>query len=195
MSLKEFLERTPAHGAGGSYNLTGTDGIDDVLQGGGGSRVYGHGGNDILTGGGNDTLYGGAGDDWLTGGGKDTLYGGDGDDTLIAQGGGNRLTGGAGHDVFRLETSLDQLADGSVQPDVITDFTPGEDRIELNKSLFARLCTGPLSGFDSDLVQYKATTGALLYNLDGGASGATIHFATLSNKPKDVDPGDLFAVA
>ena len=62
----------------------------------------------VTTGAGNDTLIGDAGANVLTGG--------DGDDTL---------TGGDGADVFRF------YASEGVSTDVITDFTVGEDTIEL----------------------------------------------------------------
>ena len=65
--------------------------------------------------GGDDILEGGAGDNRLNGGG--------GDDVLIDGAGTDRLTGGAGRDTFML------VADDTL--DVITDFTVGEDRIDL----------------------------------------------------------------
>jgi len=67
-----------------------------------------------------DTLDGAAGDDFLRGlGGADRLIGGFGSDTL---------TGGAGNDVFvyqGFQAPIDQR-------DVVTDFTPGEDRIDVS---------------------------------------------------------------
>lgn len=71
----------------------------------------------VLTGtGGDDILLGGAGDDLIFGGaGNDILYDGAGSDIL---------TGGPGADVFIL------AADG--ETDTITDFTLGEDRLDLS---------------------------------------------------------------
>ncbi len=95
--------------------LTGTS-EQDVLDG--------YLGNDVLNGlGGNDRLIGG----W----GNDTLNGGDGNDVLIGNEGRDTLTGGAGADIFRFEKSLDTLALTSLR-DVITDFRPGEDKIDLS---------------------------------------------------------------
>lgn len=75
------------------------------------------------TGGG--ILTGGSGRDILTGvGGADRLFGGAGDDILRDGAGSDTLTGGAGRDLFILSY------DG--QHDVITDFTPGEDRLDLS---------------------------------------------------------------
>jgi len=66
----------------------------------------------------------GWGDLLVGGAGADTLSGGDGADVLMDGGGQDRLTGGAGADIFVL------AADG--QPDRITDFTPGQDRLDLS---------------------------------------------------------------
>ncbi|MBE4574877.1 hypothetical protein BOO36_13745 [Vibrio navarrensis] len=75
------------------------------------------GGNDILNGGeGNDILYGQ--------GGNDILIGGLGDDIL---------TGGEGADIFKFVDYGTGLRDG--ERDIITDFTAGEDKIDLSDLL------------------------------------------------------------
>jgi Ca2+-binding RTX toxin-like protein len=77
------------------------------------------------------TLTGGTGPDVLTGGaGSDSLAAGAGRDVLIDGAGSDTLAGGAGADVFVLS------ADG--QADRITDFTPGEDRLDLSAWAFLR---------------------------------------------------------
>ncbi len=95
--------------------------------------LTGTGEQDVLDGGwGNDVLDGLAGNDRLIGGwGNDTLNGGDGNDVLIGGMGKDTLTGGAGRDVFRLETKQDS-GTSSLTRDTITDFTPGQDRIDLS---------------------------------------------------------------
>ncbi|MEG8054832.1 cadherin domain-containing protein [Sphingomonas aerolata] len=126
-----------------SETINGT-GEQDVLDGSWGNDVLnGLGGNDRLIGGlGNDTLNGGAGNDTLIGGnGRDILSGGDGNDILIGGDDLDMMTGGAGADIFRFEARGDSLA--SASRDVITDFTVGQDKIDLsmidaNTSLFAR---------------------------------------------------------
>ncbi|OWK29828.1 calcium-binding protein [Sphingomonas mucosissima] len=96
-------------GGGGADTLSGAEGDDEL---------YGEAGNDIL--------FGGGGDDILLGGdGRDTIDGGDGDDLIAGGAGADILTGGAGHDVFVWD------ADHLSGRDTITDFTRGEDVIDL----------------------------------------------------------------
>ena len=106
----DFDVRTQVRGNFDSANTlrTGGDG-DDVLEGGMA----------------NNTLEGGAGDDVLKGFmGDDYLVGGDGDDILAGMGSGDTLTGGAGRDTF-----VQNFTDTG--HDIITDFNPSEDTIEL----------------------------------------------------------------
>jgi len=64
-------------------------------------------------------------DDILVGGaGANTLSGGSGNDVLIDGGASDMLTGGPGADLFVF------VADG--QPDIVTDFEPGIDRLDLS---------------------------------------------------------------
>ncbi|MBV4484135.1 retention module-containing protein [Pseudomonas sp. SWRI153] len=77
--------------------------------------------NDSLTGDGNsNVINGGLGNDFLNGGG--------GDDVLIGGPGNNTLTGGAGADTF-------QWLKGNSGHDLITDFTPGADKLDLSQLL------------------------------------------------------------
>ncbi|WP_460142883.1 retention module-containing protein [Pseudomonas sp. S3_B08] len=77
--------------------------------------------NDSLTGDGNNNVING-------GLGNDFLNGGAGDDLLIGGMGNNTLTGGAGADTF-------QWLKGNSGHDLITDFTPGTDRLDLSQLL------------------------------------------------------------
>ncbi|WP_372574028.1 calcium-binding protein [Ruegeria jejuensis] len=138
-------------GGGGADDLRASDGADavwggdgnDTLDGGSGHDNIGGGNNqDVILGGdGNDTLGGGEGDDAIWGmngadlarggdgrdrigggAGRDTLNGGDGADTLIGGSHADQLTGMAGADVFVFGRDHGR--------DNITDFSPGQDRIE-----------------------------------------------------------------
>ncbi|WP_045464224.1 tandem-95 repeat protein [Vibrio hyugaensis] len=72
-----------------------------------------------------DSLYGEQGNDILFGhGGEDILVGGEGDDILI---------GGSGDDIFKLVDDGSGIRDGEI--DTITDFTKGEDKIDISDLL------------------------------------------------------------
>ncbi|UZE13538.1 retention module-containing protein [Pseudomonas sp. B21-053] len=77
----------------------------------------------------NDTLTGDSNNNVINGGlGNDTLNGGGGDDLLIGGLGNNTLTGGSGADTF-------QWLAGNSGHDVVTDFTPGTDKLDLSQLL------------------------------------------------------------
>lgn len=120
-------------GGTGNDSLDGQIGADTLLGGGGADALIGGDGDDRLFGEtGNDSLSGGLGADRLDGGiGADSLLGDDGDDVLIGGAfGTDRMTGGAGLDRFTYLTAQDSFATAAA--DVITDFTQGEDRIDLS---------------------------------------------------------------
>lgn len=136
-------------GTAGADRVVGT-GFADVIQGlGGGDSLSGGGGDDRLSGGdGPDRLGGGSGRDLLSGGaGPDVLVGGIGADALFGGPGGDRLSGNAGNDVLVGGSGRDLLIGGpgadlfrfrsaaeagnGAARDVILDFQPGIDRIDL----------------------------------------------------------------
>ncbi|ENM5776046.1 cadherin domain-containing protein, partial [Vibrio mimicus] len=140
---------------------------DDQLFGGEGNDIlFGQGGNDYLDGGvGKDTLYGGQG--------NDTLIGGDDDDILIGGLGNDILTGGEGEDLFKW---VDRDLDGS--KDRITDFTIGEDKIDLSdlfsdesrtldQLLNSHVIEITEKGQDSEIVINKSVTEHVTIQLDG----------------------------
>jgi Ca2+-binding RTX toxin-like protein len=130
--------------------VEGTDGRDILIATGGDSTLLGSWGDDTLVGGsGNDSLeggrislfnhpdsnlmMGGTGNDTLRGHfGNDTLLGEDGNDVLIGSAGTNTLTGGAGADLFVFGHGAPATAFRQIGQDTITDFTQGEDRIDLS---------------------------------------------------------------
>jgi T1SS-143 domain-containing protein len=79
---------------------------------------------------GDNVLIGGTASEEITGGdGLDILNGGTGDDILLGGAGDDQLTGGPGDDVMQYS------AQGGEGDDLITDFTLGEDNIQLSDVL------------------------------------------------------------
>jgi Ca2+-binding RTX toxin-like protein len=166
------------------------------------STLYGGGGNDTLAGAfGDDLLDGGAGDDYLNGAfgdrialytdgadpppatGRDTLIGGDGDDRLLA---GidvlsanaallevDTMTGGAGNDRFIFfKGGDDQQVAGDVPRFLITDFTPGEDIIDLRGRGDTFLGSDPFAvGLSTGQVRTEAGDGFTLVQIDLDGDG------------------------
>lgn len=120
------------YGAAGADTLSGYRGDDRIWGGGKADRLLGGAGDDTLSGGtGGDTLRGQSGDDRLNGGkGGDHLDGGAGADTLVGGDGRDMLTGGAGGDLFVFSSAGHSAPDGASR-DLVTDFTQGEDLIDL----------------------------------------------------------------
>jgi serralysin len=117
----ETLQTDSAAGIS-AINLTGNE-INNAVVGNAGANI-------LSGGGGNDTLSGLLGDDMLIGGdGNDRLDGGLGIDTLIGASGADVLFGGAGNDKF-IYTNITDSAVGA--RDSITDFTSGQDVIDLS---------------------------------------------------------------
>ena len=112
------------------------EGNDTILAGDGDEVIQAGLGDDLLFGeAGHDWLAGGVGNDWLIGlGGDDSLFGDAGQDVLSGGSGRDRLDGGLGHDRLTGGTLADVFVFPSFRPgevDVITDFAPRLDRMEL----------------------------------------------------------------
>jgi Ca2+-binding RTX toxin-like protein len=138
-----------ASSAGVQINLSWNQGLGGDAQGDTYTsieKLVGSSHNDILIA---DTDYGvsidgGAGNDGIRGGnGLDVLNGGSGDDWLTGGKGIDVLTGGSGADVF-----LFNWGDG---PDLVTDFTPGVDKIALGEGFFEPGGFRPTFGGDGEL--------------------------------------------
>ena len=127
-------------------------------------------------------LVGGNADDVLNGrGGNDILDGGDDADTL---------TGGGGADRFILEPGASYNSDWP--GDVITDFTRGEDRLEIPASWFHASISSEFPEFRVELGTELVSTGSgpmflfetdasrLWYDADGaGGEESLVLIATL----------------
>ncbi len=142
----------------GSDRVYGGNGNDRIHSAGPGDNLYGGAGDDTIWGGasadfivgddGNDVLLGGGGSDIIsTGAGNDFVGGGDGNDWIVAQTGRTRVYGGTGNDRIHAGTGSDTITGGpgadsfvftaatlglGANRDTITDFTSGEDVINLS---------------------------------------------------------------
>lgn len=122
------------------FGGAGNDNIDGVC---GNDTITGDDGNDTLMGGnGRDVMSGGADDDLLDGGNQqDILNGNTGNDTLIGEKGDDTIDGGADDDHINGGKDNDSLTGGEGADtfffrsgdgqDTITDFTRGQDKIDL----------------------------------------------------------------
>ncbi|MGG7651278.1 retention module-containing protein [Pseudomonas sp. ES4] len=123
----------------------------------------------------NDSLTGDNHSNIINGGlGNDMLNGGDGDDFLIGGLGNNTLTGGSGADTF-------QWLKGNSGHDVVTDFTPGIDKLDLSQLLQGENSTA--ASLD-DYLHFKVTGSgeSLVTSIDvsamaGAAPNQTIDLA------------------
>ncbi|CAH0535813.1 hypothetical protein VST7929_03287 [Vibrio stylophorae] len=115
------------------------------------------------------TLFGGLGDDILTGG--------DGDDILIGGAGNDILTGGAGDDVFLWEIG-DVGTPASPAMDIITDFTVGEDMLDLSDLLPAGLDPNDATDINT-LLDY--------IQVDDSGGNVTLSVSTAPNAPERQD--------
>ncbi len=142
------------NGGSGWDRLNGGVGNDTLLGSSGSDLLMGKTDDDRLIGGsGNDTLEGDGGNDVLEGGkGNDRLDGGDNNDTLNGSLGDDFITGGTGSDLFVIQRDSGN--------DTITDFTSGEDLIDIQK-------LGHISLSDLTLTD---TSNGLLVDLGDGNS-------------------------
>ncbi|MCC2981048.1 calcium-binding protein [Sphingomonas sp. IC4-52] len=134
--------------------LFGGAGNDQLLGGAGDDELYGEQGNDFI--------LGGAGDDILLGhAGRDEINGGDGDDLIAGGAGADILTGGAGYDFFVWD------ADHLSGRDTITDFTRGEDVIDLsNVGSFSFLGRKGFTGGGEAEVRFRSIDNDTLIQVD-----------------------------
>lgn len=146
--------------------------------------------NEISGGSGADQLYGRAGNDILSGGsGRDLLLGNAGDDILIGDAGNDTIRGGTGADTIILN-SLSGIDD-------ILDFSPDEDLLQLDQSIFTGLSetgdeldssdfvTADVLTFNEVLsgasILYEKSTGSIYYDADGGTADNATLIATVTD--------------
>jgi serralysin len=169
-------------GGAGNDRIGGMAGRDVVMAGAGddfiawndptGDVVFGDGGNDTILGGNvaADEIHGGAGNDLIrafatspeSATASDRLFGDAGDDTVIGGNAADTIEGGRGDDFLTGNDGADVLIfrDNRTGDDIITDFDPSEDVVQL-------------VGFDEDfdpLAELSATARGAELDLGGGDS-------------------------
>ena len=108
-----------------SLSIATVDNVENLVLTGT-SRINGTG-NSL-----NNAIIGNIANNKLNGGsGNDKLNGSKGDDILIGGAGKDNLTGGLGKDTFDFN-AYSEIGLGTTKRDVITDFTRGQDKIDLS---------------------------------------------------------------
>jgi Ca2+-binding RTX toxin-like protein len=161
--------------------------------------LLGGAGNDTIDGGGgNDTVIGGDGNDAIHGrGGNDSVAGGTGNDTIDGGGGKDTVTGGDGNDQFVFDTTLNAHTNLAY----ITDFTHGQDLIDLSGHIFHSRVGHHVAPIHvnahtfyaargahtahsvSTHIIYNTKTGALYFDPDGTGHKPAVEFAVLAGHP------------
>ncbi len=176
------VENAPADNPG-YFTLLGTSTVVNVEKVIGAildDSITGSANNEILLGGfGNDTI--------IAGGGNDTVGGGFGSDSL---------TGGSGRDVFLFDSLGVSVTNSKNARDIVTDFNPADDTIQLDNDVFTALgSAGPLSADAfritpggsaadaEDRLIYNTFTNILFFDPDGTGDAAAIPIAQFENRP------------
>ncbi|HYX19136.1 MAG TPA: hypothetical protein VE944_33250 [Nostoc sp.] len=162
----------------GNHYIDGGAGSDILVGGDGINRIDGGSNDDKLVGGkGNDILFGSSG--------KDTLIGNIGNDYLHGDTGNDYLKGGAGLDKFAFATGS-KFDINELGVDIISDFNPKQDKIQLSKSTFtalsnsvfptklnsadfATVTSDTLAASSWAVIVYNSANGSLFYNPNGSA--------------------------
>src|SRR3954452_18327596 len=97
-------------------NVVGTNYSDKIVGTDGANALSGEGGDDVLMG----------------REGDDVLSGGNGNDFIFAGAGSDTVTGGQDADIFIWQSVSESIFTGGKPQDVITDFQPGQDKIDLS---------------------------------------------------------------
>lgn len=155
---------------GTAQSFSGSDGQDLILGLGGNDTLQGFGGDDYINGNAEvDIISGGDGNDTLRGGMNNDILSGDaGNDTIYGDFGADTITGGAGADYFVLANG--RGGDSATTTDIVTDYTDGEDKIQLDGLTFGEVSIAQGDGdLSADTILRKIDTSeilAILKNID-----------------------------
>ncbi|ACO81203.1 Secreted mannuronan C-5 epimerase [Azotobacter vinelandii CA] len=140
---------------------------------------------------GNDTLQGTEANERLLGlDGRDNLNGGAGNDILDGGAGRDTLTGGTGADTFLFSTRTDSYrTDSASFNDLITDFDPTQDRIDLSGLGFS----GFGNGYDGTLLLQVNAAGTRTYlkSFEADANGQRFEIALDGDFSGQLDSGNV----
>ena len=180
----------PINGGPGNEVLDGTEDADVISGGPGNDVIDGQEGDDLIRAGsgddqafgseGNDTIQAGSGDDEVDGGeGDDLIVGGSGDDDIAAGEGNDVVRAGSGDDVVDAGEGDDSVGLGSGSDtvvfsadfgaDVIEDFRPGEDVIDLT-------AFGDITSLDQ--LTFTEDNGSTVITAPGFSGSITVRGAT-----------------
>ena len=187
----------------GITTFIGGTGSDTFNASGGGYALDSR----IVGGAGGDEISGGLGKDVLVGGeGSDNMSGGDGEDSILGTsaavfGAGEKdtLTGGGDNDTFILGDATNAYYNSSpVAGDfaLITDFTPGDDIIELKDLAAVNKSTDPLNPNVFGYLFGDASPAGDIYKVGTfGAIGVNSYLYADTNKTGLIDAGDNLIAA
>lgn len=161
--MDEFLNFQISLLDGTAQSFNGSNGQDLILGLGGSDTLQGFGGDDYINGNVEvDIISGGDGNDTLRGGMNNDILAGDaGNDTLYGDFGADTLTGGSGVDYFVLAEG--RGGNSAVTTDIVTDYTDGEDKIQLDGLTFSQLSIAQGDGdLSADTILRKTDTSEIL---------------------------------
>ncbi|MAP93785.1 MAG: hypothetical protein CMK07_02435 [Ponticaulis sp.] len=132
-------------------NLIGSDRRDTLIGNSAANLIEGGNADDVLNGlAGDDTLLGGNG--------ADNILGGTGNDYISGDRHQDKLTGGSGEDIFAYLNILDS-GPAQSERDNITDFTQGQDLIDLTALGDLNFGGSSFSGVAGEIIHYHVAGG------------------------------------
>ena len=168
-------------------NLIGSDRRDTLIGSAAANLIQGENADDVLNGlAGNDTIFGGNGDD--------NILGGDGNDYLSGDRHQDKLTGGTGEDIFAYLNILDS-GPAQSERDNITDFTQGQDLIDLTELGDLFFGGTAFSGTAGEIIYYHVAGGTrTVVEIDTDGDSVADFGILLSNAAHTMTAADFLFV-
>ena len=168
-------------------NLIGSDRQDTLIGNSAANMLEGGNADDILSAfGGDDTLFGGNG--------EDNIVGGNGNDYISGDRHRDRLTGGDGEDIFAFLNILDS-GPANTERDNITDFTQGQDLIDLTALGDLFFGGTAFSGAAGEIIYYHVAGGTrTVVEIDTDGDSVADFGILLSNAAHTMTAADFLFV-